>query len=100
MGASINYPQPPRIVVTESMSNVVVNYPEPTTTVIGDDATTVTITSAAAIGPIGPVGPTGPQGPSGPEGPIGVPDFFESSTPPLGVKPGDQWIVTTEIGEH
>lgn len=43
-------------------------------------------------------GPVGPAGPSGPTGPAFVPNFYETSNPPLGANRGDQWIVTTNIG--
>jgi hypothetical protein len=58
----------------------------------------VTSVGVTLVGPQGPAGPTGPSGPSGPPGEAYVPDFFESSTPPLGTKRGDQWIVTEELG--
>ena len=67
-----------------------VNYPAQTKVTVGDTGGLVSVTTAGAVGP---------QGPAGPEGPVGVPNFYETSNPPLGAAPGDQWIVTTSIGE-
>lgn len=74
---------------------VVINYPEPTKVVVSDNEQTITVSTAAAIGP---QGPAGPQGEPGPQGPAGEPEFYESSTQPLDPTRGAQWIVTTPLG--
>jgi hypothetical protein len=68
----------------------VVNYPQQTEVTVEDSGESVVVTTAGAVGPQGPVGPAGP---------VGTPSFYEASNPPLGAVPGDQWIVTTSIGE-
>lgn len=53
---------------------------------------------SVTVAQAGPQGAQGIPGPSGPTGPVAVPNFYESSSPPVGPDRGDQWIVTSEIG--
>lgn len=52
------------------------------------------------VGRVGPQGIPGVPGPTGPQGPAGeawLPEFYESSVPPVGPKQGDQWIVNNPM---
>lgn len=83
----------PNIVEVYPTDISVLTYPEQTKVTVADGGETVVVSLAATQGP------QGPQGPQGDTGPVGIPNFYETSNPPLGAVPGDQWIVTTSLGE-